>query len=395
MLATAKVSGFVYRDPDFNVKYLPVPGGDSPIGGVTVTITGTDAGGNPITPRTTTTDSTGLYQFVNMPPSNYVIIETQPGGIAYDGFDTSGTLGGSTPSNDKLAATLAPNDDGKNYNFGELPPANAFGNVYVDSNRNGKPDPGEKPIPGVAVTVSGTAFAGTSLSRPLLASDVPGGSLTAVTNNAGRWEFPVLPPGTYTFAETQPTAFLDAQEQNGDPQTNPVITNDKFTGASLRPFPIGGPYNFGEFDPNEVPTKRGFLGTTVPGSKLPATTIVIPDGNRPFLGLPLAPSFTILTGTPTKPELVVGADIGGGPRVQIFSGSTFALVNNFFAFEPTFTGGVRVATADINGDGKAEVVLVPVPGGAARPRILRGPDLTPLEDFYSLDPQFTGGAFVG
>ena len=55
----------------------------------------------------------------------------------------------------------------------------------------------------------------------------------------------------------------------------------------------------------------------------------------------------------------------------------------------------QIKVSDINGDGKSEVVLVPGPGGAARTRILRGADLAPLEDFYALDPQFSGGAFVG
>ena len=76
--------------------------------GVTVTATQTATG----LERTAVTDGGGAYLITNLPPGLYVIVETQPGGILYDGFDTPGTLGGTTPSNDRLSVTLAPNDDG-------------------------------------------------------------------------------------------------------------------------------------------------------------------------------------------------------------------------------------------------------------------------------------------
>src|SRR5262249_46741389 len=45
-----------------------------------------------------------------------------------------------------------------------------------------------------------------------------------------------------------------------------------------------------------------------------------------------------------------GADAGGGPEVKVFNADG-SLRFDFLAFTPAFSGGVRVAVADVNGDG--------------------------------------------
>src|SRR5438045_2768183 len=54
--------------------------------------------------------------------------------------------------------------------------------------------------------------------------------------------------------------------------------------------------------------------------------------------------------------IAFGADAGGGPHVRVVDGDTGAEVRSFFAYDPTFTGGVRVAVGDVNGDGVADIV---------------------------------------
>src|SRR5262249_57247349 len=45
------------------------------------------------------------------------------------------------------------------------------------------------------------------------------------------------------------------------------------------------------------------------------------------------------------------------------------ILARFFAYTPTFLGGVNVAAGDLNGDGKAEIVTGAGPGGGPHVRI--------------------------
>jgi len=62
-----------------------------------------------------------------------------------------------------------------------------------------------------------------------------------------------------------------------------------------------------------------------------------------------------------KDEIIVGAGLGSEPIVQIFSGNGTRL-GSFFAYLRHFKGGVRVAVGDVNGDGKDEIITSPGPG---------------------------------
>ena len=95
------------------------------------------------------------------------------------------------------------------------------------------------------------------------------------------------------------------------------------------------------------------------------------------------------------PDIVTGADAGGGPRVQVFNGLTGRALSSFFAFDPTFSGGVRVALQDIDGDGKADVVTGAGLGGGPAVRIFSGATNAPLDNFYVTDPDNLGGVYVG
>jgi cyclophilin family peptidyl-prolyl cis-trans isomerase len=93
-------------------------------------------------------------------------------------------------------------------------------------------------------------------------------------------------------------------------------------------------------------------------------------------------------------DIVTGPGEGGGPQVKVFSGTDGSLLETFMAYDPAFTGGVRVAVGDVNGDGRADIITAAGPGGGAHVKVFSGKDGSLLESFLAYDPTFTGGAFV-
>ena len=94
-----------------------------------------------------------------------------------------------------------------------------------------------------------------------------------------------------------------------------------------------------------------------------------------------------------RADIVCGAGAGGGPQVTVWSGKTFALLDSFYALASTFTGGIRVAAGDVDGDGFADVITAAGPGGLAQVSVFSGNGLRLLESFYAF-ANFGGGAYV-
>ncbi len=116
--------------------------------------------------------------------------------------------------------------------------------------------------------------------------------------------------------------------------------------------------------------------------------------------------------------IVTGADEGGGPHVRSFrlvpqtgQANPFGAVpvsnpfGSFYGYEAAFGGGVRVAVADVTGDGKDDLILVPGAGGGPRVRVYDGAavlaanaplsrDAASYADFFTVEESFRGGLFV-
>jgi hypothetical protein len=95
-----------------------------------------------------------------------------------------------------------------------------------------------------------------------------------------------------------------------------------------------------------------------------------------------------------RADIVVGADWGGSPMLRVFNGRTLALLCSYHAFPAGFRGGVRVAAADLNRDGKADVLAGAGPGGAPVATVFRGLGPDVLRSFLAFDSSFRGGVFV-
>ena len=93
-------------------------------------------------------------------------------------------------------------------------------------------------------------------------------------------------------------------------------------------------------------------------------------------------------------DIIAGAGPGGGPHVRVFSGTDLSELASFFAFDTAFRGGVRVAAGDVNGDGRADIILGAGPGGGPHVRVLSGADFSELASFWAYDPGFLGGVAV-
>lgn len=93
-----------------------------------------------------------------------------------------------------------------------------------------------------------------------------------------------------------------------------------------------------------------------------------------------------------RDEIITGAGPGGGPQVRIFTPAGKAL-STWYAYDPTFPGGLSVAAADVTGDGRAEIITGPGAGGGPQVRVLRS-DGRPLYQFMAYDENFRGGVDV-
>jgi ELWxxDGT repeat protein len=94
------------------------------------------------------------------------------------------------------------------------------------------------------------------------------------------------------------------------------------------------------------------------------------------------------------PDLIVAPGPGGGPNVRVLDGETGAVLHDFFAYLPGFTGGVSVAAGDVNGDGKADIVTGAGIGGGPHVRVFDGGTGAELLGFFAFDPGLRDGVLV-
>ncbi|MEM1305167.1 MAG: SdrD B-like domain-containing protein, partial [Planctomycetota bacterium] len=187
-------SGYVYHDQSDDGVF---DSAEDPIAGVTLKLL--DSGGNE-TGRTAITNADGYYEFTDLAPGKYTVMEQQPDGWL-DGKDTPGSTGGDASVNDMIAEIMiAFGSDSTDNNFGELLPGSIAGRVHASNDGDCDFDDPDVLLSGVTIE--------------LLNAD---GNVieTTQTNAAGEYLFDNLPPGTYSVREIQPDGYFDGDERVG------------------------------------------------------------------------------------------------------------------------------------------------------------------------------------
>jgi len=183
---------------------------------------------------------------------------------------------------------------------------------------------------------------------------------------------------------------------SGDVQSAPVL--------AAPPAPVARPLV-------QEPRGRYAIGTTGGGlaqvNVYDAQTnallgILNPFGGRSTLGVSVATGD--VTGDGIE-DIVVSAGRGARPTVEVFDGRTLRALGSFEAYSATFSGGVTVAVADVNGDGRADIITGSGVGSAAHVKVFNGVGIfgsngrvvaTPvaMQSYLAFDAGFRGGITV-
>jgi hypothetical protein len=140
--------------------------------------------------------------------------------------------------------------------------------------------------------------------------------------------------------------------------------------------------------------------------KVSGSSLVQVGGGFFAYGSNFAGGVTVATGDVNgdgKDEIITGPGAGGGPDVEV---NSFSVANaaptrlfGFMAYtdpnaQPNWTGGVNVAAGDFDGDGKAEIAVVPWSGGGPHLRTFKNDGTLLNGGIFAASPNFPGGLTV-
>ena len=95
-----------------------------------------------------------------------------------------------------------------------------------------------------------------------------------------------------------------------------------------------------------------------------------------------------------KAEIITGCGAGSIPLVSVFNGMTGQQLRSFVCGSPSTTSGIRVATGDLDGDGMAEIIVAASTGQGARVRAIDGRSFRTEINFLAATPPTKGGLYV-
>lgn len=92
--------------------------------------------------------------------------------------------------------------------------------------------------------------------------------------------------------------------------------------------------------------------------------------------------------------IVTGSGLSGAPVVKVFDGLSRRELLRFTAYDPGFLGGVNVAVGNVLGDARGQIVTAPGPGGGPHVKVFDGGTGAERASFFAYAPSFTGGVSV-
>jgi len=310
---------------------------------------------------TQNTDSSGAYNFGGLAPGSYQVrlVARTGWSILANGAQTVTTASGTvTTPNQAFVLRFA----------------SFSGTVYLDSNRNNVLNSFEHGLPNGVVGLFDST--GTQIA-------------TQTTDATGIYSFFGIPSGTYTVKLVTAPNFYQSTTTStgytlnvlvGSTRANNNNTNLDFGVLGRKRYAVaadgGGGPRVQVFDAlsSTLLSDTFVFETTFTGGVRVAMADVNGDGVE---------------------DLVVVAGVGGGPRVRVLDGKTGGEVYNYFAYEATFRDGLYVTAADVNGDGYADIITGTAPGGGPRVTVFSGKSGLIIQDYFAYDSDFRGGVRVG
>jgi hypothetical protein len=179
--------------------------------------------------------------------------------------------------------------------------------------------------------------------------------------------------------------FAEGENILGDGFADIIVSPDAGGGPHVRVFSAAtGPDNDRNFTPSGIENRLLFDFFTYDPGFLGGVRVAAGD----------------VTGDGTD-DLVAAAGPGGGPHIQVFNGRTRDTNSanggrSFFAYDPGFTSGLYVAVGNVNAsDSAAEIITGTGPGGGPHVRIFNVTVVpTVVGEFFAYDPGFRGGVRV-
>ncbi len=95
-----------------------------------------------------------------------------------------------------------------------------------------------------------------------------------------------------------------------------------------------------------------------------------------------------------RDDILTGAGPGAGPHVKVFDGVSRQVVSSYFAYDPGYSGGVRVAAGDYNGDGVADIITAAGIGVGPHVKAIDAATGNALASFWAYDTSLTSGLWI-